>query len=187
MRGRSCGVAIAALAALAMAAPAAYAADPLNAYRVKPTAANKQKLAAAGYDMTEADRGTHLEVIARRGEIASLAKDGVPARLITREKALAAPGDYTGSDADFDVWTRYDAVDGDGKEQYLEQYDRIGQEPIAKLVPLAPKTHLDRDDLRAEDHQGREDHARQLAGRRCSSTHSSTRASGWRARRAAAR
>jgi hypothetical protein len=144
MRRRSCGVAIAAFAALAVAAPAAYAADPLNAYRVKPTAANKQKLAEAGFDMTEADRGTHLEVIARRGQIASLAKDGVSARRITREQALAAPGDYTGSDADYDVWTRYDAVDGDGKEQYLEQYDRIAQEPIAKLVPLAPKTHLDR-------------------------------------------
>ena len=52
-----------ALIALTAAAPAAKAArEPLNAYRVAPTAENKQKLALAGYDMTEADHGSYLEV-----------------------------------------------------------------------------------------------------------------------------
>ena len=52
-----------ALFALAAAAPAAMAArEPLNAYRVAPTAENKQKLALAGYDMVEADHGGYLEV-----------------------------------------------------------------------------------------------------------------------------
>ena len=52
-----------ALLALTAAAPAAMAArEPLNAYRVAPTAENKQKLALAGYDMMEADHGSYLEV-----------------------------------------------------------------------------------------------------------------------------
>jgi hypothetical protein len=39
---------------------------------------------------------------------------------------------YSGSDADFDVWTRYDAVPNDGKEQYREQYDRLDDLSIVK-------------------------------------------------------
>ena len=45
------------------AAPAAMAArEPLNAYRVADTAANKSKLALEGFDMVEADRGSYLEI-----------------------------------------------------------------------------------------------------------------------------
>ena len=38
--------------------------DALNAYRVKPTAENKQELAAAGFDLTEGDRGRYIEIYA---------------------------------------------------------------------------------------------------------------------------
>jgi hypothetical protein len=49
--------------ALSAAAPAAMAnRAPLNAYRLAPTTENKQRLAAEGYDMVEADHGSYLEI-----------------------------------------------------------------------------------------------------------------------------
>jgi Zinc carboxypeptidase len=145
MQRRALGVALATLFALAFAGPAWAAGSGLKSYKVKSTFANKQALAAAGFDMTEADRGAHLEVVATRRQVGALAKQGVKAKQFGRTRSLAqAPGDYTGSDAGFNVWTRYDAVPGDNKEQYVEQYQRIGAEPIAKLVALAPQTHLGR-------------------------------------------
>ena len=59
-------VALAAVAARAraLAAPAQAAKDPLNAFRVKPTAENKRQLAAAGFDLTEGDRGKYIEIFA---------------------------------------------------------------------------------------------------------------------------
>ena len=59
MQLRSTSAAVAtALLTLAAAAPAAMAdRQPLNAYRVADTAANKSQLALAGYDMVEADHG----------------------------------------------------------------------------------------------------------------------------------
>src|SRR5215213_6308026 len=144
--GRRTRVAVATLVALAVSAPAAVAArEPLNAYRVAPTAANKSELALAGFDMTEADRGRYLEIYATRSQARALRRQGIAARQVTRNAAAAADETpYTGSDADWSVWTRYDPVADDGKEQYVEQYQRIAAEPIAKLESLG-KTHLDRD------------------------------------------
>src|ERR687898_3540502 len=84
-------------AALITAAPAMAAKQPLNAYRVAPTAENKQKLAQAGFDLTEGDRGRYLEIYATRGQARELADDGVAARQITANRAAAAaPEDYIG-------------------------------------------------------------------------------------------
>ncbi|MDQ3879820.1 MAG: M14 family metallopeptidase, partial [Chloroflexota bacterium] len=67
------------------------------------------------------------------------------ARQVTHEAAAVADATpYTGSDAAWTVWTRYDAVPDDGKEQYVEQYQRIAAEPIAKLESIG-KSHLGRD------------------------------------------
>jgi Zinc carboxypeptidase/Immune inhibitor A-like, MAM domain len=144
MRGRLLSVGLGVLTGLVVA-PSALAASPLNAYRVNATAENRQALSQAGFDMTEADKGGHLEIVAREGEVAALGRKGVEAKRLTRISELAAPGDYTGSDAGFDVWTRYDAVPDDGKEQYVEQYRRIaGANSTAKLVALTPQTHLGR-------------------------------------------
>ena len=144
MSRRLGSVTLAAAAAFGFAAPAMAADDALNAYRVKPTAENKKELAAAGYDLAEGDRGRYIEIYATRGQARSLRGEGVAAKQVTSFKAAAAPEDYTGSDAEYDVWTRYDAVPDDGKEQYVEQYQRIADEPIAKLESLG-KTHLGRD------------------------------------------
>ena len=144
MRGRFLSVALGVLAGLVVA-PSALAASPLNAYRVKATGENRQALVQAGFDMTEADKGDHFEIIARKGEVAALSRDGVEAKRVTAVSKLAAPGDYTGSDAGFDVYTRYDAVPDDGKQQYVEQYQSVAAaNATAKLVALAPQTHLGR-------------------------------------------
>jgi murein tripeptide amidase MpaA len=141
---RRLGVTLAAAtAALALAAPAQAAHDPLNAFRVKPTAQNKQRLAAAGFDLTEGDRGKYIEIYATRKQARSLRAQGVTANRVTQFKAAAIPSDYTGSDAAWDVWTRYDAVPGDGKEQYEEQYDRVAAKPFVKKESLGT-THLGR-------------------------------------------
>jgi hypothetical protein len=145
MRRRLGSVALAVAAALAVVAPAQAAKDPLNAFRVKPTAENKQQLAAAGFDLTEGDRGKYIEIYATRGQARELAADGVVAKQVTRNAAAAAEAPpYSGSDADWTVWTRHDAVDGDGKEQYVEQYDRLDDLDIVERESLG-KSHLGRD------------------------------------------
>ena len=145
MTRRSCGVAVAALAALALAAPAAHAAkSPLNAYRVAPTAENKQRLSLEGFDLTEGDRGRYIEIYATKGQAKALRADGVEADRVTNFQDAADPEDYTGSDAAWDVWTRYDAVAGDGKEQYVEQYDRLAEKPFVKKEIIG-ETHLGRE------------------------------------------
>ena len=157
-----------ALAMLAFATPAsADRRDPINAYRVKATAENLQKLAQAGFDVTEGRRGGLVEIYGTAGQLrkvrttlglkARLVKDrhgrasaARSARLARRGKrvkarasnAQAAP--YTGSDAAYKVWRRYDEVAGDGKEQYLELYDRIAGRSIGKQVKIGT-THLGRD------------------------------------------
>ena len=128
MRRRLGSVTLAAAAALALAAPAMAADDALNAYRVKPTADNKKELAAAGFDLAEGDRGRYIEIYATRSQARALKSDGVATKQVTAFKAAAAPEDYTGDDSEFDVWTRYDAVPADGKEQYVEQYQRIADD-----------------------------------------------------------
>jgi murein tripeptide amidase MpaA len=146
--GRRTRVALATLVALAVSAPAANAArEPLNAYRVAPTAEHKSKLALAGFDMTEADRGSYLEIYGTAKQIADLRRDeGIRARLVGRERAAAAGVSAlppVGSDATYNVWRRYDRVPGDGKEQYLELYDRLEGKNIVKKVPLGT-TYLGR-------------------------------------------
>ena len=60
------------------AAPAAMAArEPLNAYRVADTAANKSSSRSAGYDMVEADRGSYLEIYGTAKQAPSLTQDGL--------------------------------------------------------------------------------------------------------------
>ena len=147
--GRRTSVALATLSVLAFAAPAAMAArEPLNAYRVAPTADNKSSLALAGFDMTEADHGSYLEVYGTARQIAELRRDeGIKAKLVGRgrsvKSASTAAVPPAGSDAAYNVWRRYDKVAGDTKEQYLELYDRLEGKSIVKKVPLGT-THLGR-------------------------------------------
>jgi murein tripeptide amidase MpaA len=102
---------------------------------VKASAKNLKALAQAGYDMTEGRRkdGT-VEIVATAGQAkkldagAKVVKDRAGRTAAQRSARLAPPADpvtYSGSDAEWDVWTRYDAVAGDTKEQYREQYDRL--------------------------------------------------------------
>jgi hypothetical protein len=143
MRRRLVGVTLAIAAALAVSAPAQAAKDPLNAFRVKATPENKQRLAAEGFDLTEGDHGRYIEIYATGRQARSLRADGVATRRVTDITKAADPSDYTGSDAAWDVWTRYDAVPGDGKEQYEEQYDRVAAKPFVKKESLGT-THLGR-------------------------------------------
>ena len=160
MRRRSGGVVLAAVvAALALAAPAQAAKDPLNAFRVKPTAENKKQLAEAGFDLTEGDRGSTSRSTRRASRRARSAPTASrPSR--HEQQGAAAPGDYTGSDAAWDVWTRYDATSGDTKEQYEEQYDRVAADADRQEdqhrhdAPRAP-------DLGREGHEERRHRARQ--------------------------
>ena len=145
--GRRTGVALATLSVFAFAAPAASAAagDALNAYRVAPTVENKRELAQAGYDMIEGDKGRYLEIYATDAQVRELRADGISAQLRgAKKEALAAAPEYTGSDAQWDVWTRYDAVAGDSKEQYVELYNRLEGLSTVKKISIG-KTHLGRD------------------------------------------
>ena len=153
MSRRSLSAAVAVLASLALAAPAsADSSHPLNAYRVKATAKNLKALAQAGFDMTEGRRkdGT-VEIVATARQAKSLdvgakvVRDRAGRTSAQRSAALAVPPDanYSGSDADFDVWTRYDAVPADGKEQYREQYDRLDDLSIVEQEEIGT-THIGR-------------------------------------------
>ena len=112
MTRRFGGVAVVvAMAVLTAAAPAQAAKDPLNAFRIKPTAENKRQLAAAGFDLTEGDRGRYIEIYASGKQARGLRADGVSLNQVTTKAGRGTPADdYTGSDAAWDVWTRYDAV-----------------------------------------------------------------------------
>ena len=119
--------------ALAAFAGSAQAAAGLNGYRVKATAENLRALAAQGFDLTEgrdAKRGT-IDVV---GTAAQIGAAKVDARKLTnntrtpaRNTSRSAQSDATAgaTDAAYDVWTKYDAVAADGKEQYTEQYARV--------------------------------------------------------------
>ncbi len=124
---------VAPLASSAVAGPPdqrpATVADTLNAYRVKASAENLRALALAGYDVTEGrdlERGT-VDVVGYGDDLARF-----NARQLTSYRAApartagpqAAPTDGA-SDAEWTVWTKYDAVPDDDKEQYTETYDRI--------------------------------------------------------------
>ncbi|MEA2218761.1 MAG: hypothetical protein QOJ35_1387 [Solirubrobacteraceae bacterium] len=134
--GRSVRLILAAALALAVSAGAAHAAAPgLDAYRVKATAANLRALAAQGFDLTEGrdlERGT-IDVV---GTAAQIGATKVDARRLTDNRTggtRATPTDGA-TDAPFDVWTKYDAVAGDGKEQYTEQYQRLLDDDAAGIV-----------------------------------------------------
>jgi hypothetical protein len=144
MRRRSCGVAIAALAAIAVTGTAQAADQPLNAYRVKATPKTLERLAQAGYDVGEGRRGGRVEIYATAGQADALRDKGIAAKVVGSErKAGAAAAPPVGDDSAFDVWTRFDPV-ADGKEQYVEQYDRLAGEDIVKKVSLG-KTINNRD------------------------------------------
>jgi Zinc carboxypeptidase/Immune inhibitor A-like, MAM domain len=123
--------------------------DPINAYRVKATPKNLEKLALAGFDVTEGRRGNSVEVYGTATQLRKLRSEGVNSRRVKKaqaaRKARAAQlTDYTGSDAGYKVWRRYDRVPGDGKEQYLELYDRLADKGIVKMETVGT-TYLGRD------------------------------------------
>lgn len=156
--------ALAAMAALSAtlfsASAAANSRDPINAYRVHATAKNLEKLALAGFDVTEGRRGSTVEVYGTATQLRKLRGMGVSstlvkdskgrttaarsARLARRGKARAAQAEYTGSDAAYKIWRRYDRVPGDGKEQYMELYDRLAGMSIVKKEVLGT-TYLGRE------------------------------------------
>ena len=112
LRSRSAVVATA-LFALAATAPAAMAdRQPLNAYRLAPTAENKQKLVAAGYDMTEGDHGSYLEIYGTAKQADALAAAGLAPKVVgTERRAASQAADVpVGSDAQYNVYRRYDRV-----------------------------------------------------------------------------
>src|SRR5262245_32577440 len=78
---------------------------------------------------------------------AKVVKDRAGRTSAARSRALAVPPDehYSGSDANYVVWTRYDKVDNDGKEQYLEQYDRLDTDFDIVQKEVIGQTHLGRD------------------------------------------
>ena len=127
MLRRSSFAAALAGALLAVFAGAAGAVNSaLNAYRVKATAENLKILSEAGFDLTEGrnlDDGT-IDVV---GTASQIAATKVNAQRLSDHRAAAAAADPTdgATDAAFSVWTKYDAVAGDDKEQYTEQYDRL--------------------------------------------------------------
>lgn len=150
MRRRRILVAIATLALVAPLASSAVAdppdpgratvADTLNAYRVKATAENLRALALAGYDVTEGrdlERGT-VDVVGYGDDLARFdarqlsSYRGAPASASRPQAASPTDG---ASDAAWTVWTKYDAVPDDDKEQYTETYDRI----VADYPTIAKK------------------------------------------------
>src|SRR5262245_53655233 len=119
-----CGAAVA-VALLLASAGSAYAdgRNPINAYRVKATPKNLERLALAGYDVTEGRRNGMVEVYGTAGQLRKLRSSaGVNARLVKDRlgrtsslrsaraarsglKAHKADTDpYTGSDAAYKIW-----------------------------------------------------------------------------------
>jgi hypothetical protein len=159
MSRRSSSAVFAVLVSLALCAPAAAdSRDPINGYRLKATAANLEKLAMAGFDVTEGRRGSQIEIFGTAMQIAKLRGDGLRPRVVKdkrgrtaaqRQRArMGARAAQAGGadDSAYKVWTRYDRVPGDGKEQYLEQYDRLTrQHPDITKKLVIGKTHQGRD------------------------------------------
>jgi hypothetical protein len=91
MSRRSLGAASAVLVSLVLAAPAtADSRDPINGYRVKATAKNLEKLAMAGFDVTEGRRGRTIEVFGTAMQAAKLRTDGVKATLVRDRRGRTA-------------------------------------------------------------------------------------------------
>ncbi len=107
----------------ASAVPAS--AESLNAYRVEASAKNLKALAAAGFDVTEGrdlDRGT-IDVVGYRVRLrkARRAAAHQPPRAAPRARGAGIDPTAGASDAAWNVWTKYDAVPDDDKEQYTER------------------------------------------------------------------
>lgn len=152
-----CGLTAAALTV--GAAPAWGATGDLDAYSVKATPGNLQKLAKAGFDAGEGrdSRSGTIDVVGTESQLralkvgATLIRDarGDSASERSRKKAGA---DVTAqrtpvsnptagaTDAGYEVWTKYDAVAGDGKEQYTEQYARVVRENRGLVAPRVTGT-----------------------------------------------
>jgi hypothetical protein len=165
MKGRAASAALAAaFVSLAVCSTASAGSHGrINGYRVKASANNLEQLALAGFDVTEGRRKRTVEVFGSAGQLAKFRREtGIKTRLVRDAKgrttaqrsariarsagaraAQVAP--LTGSDAPYQVWTRYDAVPGDGKEQYLEQYDRLDDLSIVKRWTSSHTTYLGRD------------------------------------------
>ena len=190
MQLRSASAAVAtALLTLAAAAPAAMAdREPLNAYRVADTAANKST-AGAGRLRHGRGRSRRLPRDLRHGQAGRRAQG----RRARTRSSSARPTQVTsqaadvpvGSDAQYNVWRRYDRVPGDTKEQYLELYDRLEGMSIVKKIKIGT-THMGRDIIALKVTRTPR-RAPTTRARPCSTTRCSTRASGWPARRAGAR
>ena len=91
MSRRSSSAAVVALISLVLAAPAAAdSRHPINGYRVKITSQNLEKLAMAGFDVTEGRRGSKIEVYGTATQIAKLRSHGVKARLVKDRKGRTA-------------------------------------------------------------------------------------------------
>jgi hypothetical protein len=165
-RGKG-SAALAVLVSLVVCSTAsADARNPINGYRVKANAENLEQLALAGFDVTEGRNAKtgKVEVFGSASQLAKFRREtGIRARIVRdasgrtsaqRSARIARRGQararsaqdvpYTGSDAAYNVWTRFDAVPGDGKEQYTEQYDRLSGLSIVKQTTWG-KTHLGRD------------------------------------------
>ena len=155
MSRRSSSAVFAVLLSLALCAPAAAdSRNPINGYRVKATPQNLEKLAMAGFDVTEGRRGSRIEIFGTAGQVAKLRNEGMRPTAIKdkrgrtaaqRQRArMGARAAQAGGadDSPYAVWTRYDKVAGDGKEQYREQYDRILRQypKITKAVTVG-RTH----------------------------------------------
>jgi murein tripeptide amidase MpaA len=152
MQRRVLVLAIAGLVSLVASVPA-HSASRINAYRVKATAKNLERLAMAGFDVTEGRRGRKIEIYGTAKQIARLTrKTKIRTRLVKDERGRtsaqrsrlkvrrglrklgfrmhASQVDPTAnaSDAAYKVYRKYDAVAGDGHEQYTEFYNRIVDE-----------------------------------------------------------
>ena len=118
---------------------------------MKATAANLEKLALAGFDVTEGRRlKGKIEVYGTRGQMARLSrKTKLRVRIVkdrrgrtseqrslrtvrrglrelgARARASQVDPTANASDAAYQIYRKYDAVPGDGHEQYTEFYDRI--------------------------------------------------------------
>ena len=136
-------------ASLLAGSAAADGRHPINAYRVDATPQNVKKLALAGFDVTEGRRGSAIEIYATAGQARKLRDADVATRRVpnagkTASLSMSLSDPYTGSDAPYKVWRRFDRVPGDGKEQYLELYDRLATRGIVRRYDLGD-SHLGRD------------------------------------------
>ena len=152
MDRRFIALAVVVAISLIAAVPAQAAPSKINAYRVKATATNLERLAMAGFDVTEGRRGRKIEIYGTSKQMASLRrKTKVRAKLVrdsrgrtaaqrsrlkvnrglrklglrVRSSQLAADPTANASDAAYKVYGKYDAVPNDGHEQYTEFYNRI--------------------------------------------------------------